>query len=102
MPIMSGQSTFDSVTEKAIETRIDELIEAGWDVLYSDFDARAFDQWRKRAFSCLNVLLGPDHLYTQSFRNYVETAEEISLLVGGGILSAAREEVSRNGPSVKQ
>ncbi len=64
MPMLPGDSTFDSVTESAVERKIDELIDAGWDVLYSDFDVRAFDQWKKSAFSCLSALLGPDHKYT--------------------------------------
>jgi hypothetical protein len=95
MPMLPEDSTFDSVTESAVERKIDELIDAGWDVLYSDFDVRAFDQWKKSAFSCLSALLGPDHKYTQSFRNYVATGEEMSLLVGGGILTAAKEEMAR-------
>ncbi|MBI5250303.1 MAG: hypothetical protein HY912_12480 [Desulfomonile tiedjei] len=95
--MVPGNSKFDNITERVIEKRIDELIEAGWDVLYSDFDVRAFDQWKKRAFSCLTVLLGPDHTYTKSFGNYVDAAEEISLLVGGGILTAAKEQMTNTG-----
>jgi hypothetical protein len=96
MPMIPEKSSCDGIPEEMLETRIDELIDAGWDVLYSDFDVRAFDRWRKRAFSCLNVLLGPDHTYTRSFRNYVEAAEEISLLVGGGILSAVKEDLVKS------
>ncbi len=96
MPMLPVDSTFDSVTESVVERKIDELIDAGWDVLYSDFDVRAFDHWKKSAFSCLSALLGPDHTYTQSFRDYVATEEEMSLLVGGGILTAAKEEMARS------
>jgi hypothetical protein len=90
--MLPGDPSFDTVTESIVERKIDELIDAGWNVLYTDFDARAFDQWKRKAFSCLSALLGPDHKYTQSFKNYVAAAEEISLLVGGGILTAAKEE----------
>lgn len=96
MPMTPEKSSCDSIPEDMLESRIDELIEAGWDVLYSDFDARAFDRWRRRAFRCLNVLLGPDHTYTRSFQNYVEAAEEISLLVGGGILNAVKEDLAKS------
>jgi hypothetical protein len=75
------------------EKRIDDLIEAGWHVLYSDFDAIAFRDWRNKAFACLHALLGPDHMYTRSFRRPVQEPAESSLLVGGGILTAAKETV---------
>lgn len=80
-----------------VEKRIDDLIEAGWHVLDSDFDTMAFQHWRKQAFKCLTALLGPDHTYTRSFRNYVHSMEEKkNVLVGGGILTAAREELAKN------
>lgn len=81
----------------SVEQRIDDLITAGWHVLDSDFDATAFRQWRKRAVDCLNSLFGPDHTYTQQFRDYVNREERKSILTGGGILSAARETVGENG-----
>ena len=42
---------------------IDELINAGWEVLESDFDPVAFMKWRRSAYECVVVLLGPDHPY---------------------------------------
>ena len=77
------------------EKRIDDLIEAGWNVLESDFDPGAFQVWRNRAFDCLTTLLGSKHTYTLRFANYVRQAESMDTLAGEGILSAAREEVSR-------
>jgi len=79
------------------EKRIDDLIEAGWHVLDSDFDTAAFQQWRKQAFECLTDLLGPDHSYTRSFRNYVQSVEEEKKPTSGGsTLTAAREELAKN------
>lgn len=73
------------------EEQIDNLIQAGWQVLLSDFDVVAFQNWRKKAFDCLHALLGADHIYTQYFRNFVKEWEETNLLTGGGILIAAKE-----------
>ncbi len=77
------------------ERIIDDLIEAGWHVLDTDFDAAAFQHWRLRACNCLEALLGPNHQYTQSFRSFVREAEAKSLLAGGGILAATKEELAR-------
>lgn len=77
------------------EKRIDDLIEAGWRVLETDFDPRAFQVWRSRAFDCLTVLLGSKHAYTLRFADYVRQAERMDALAGEGILSAAREEISK-------
>jgi hypothetical protein len=67
--------------------RIDNLIEAGWGVLDSDFDLVAFQRWRCRALDCLTALVGPDHVYTRQFGKR-------DLLVAGGILSAAKEQMA--------
>jgi hypothetical protein len=80
------------------EKQIDDLIEAGWHVLLSDFDSTAFQNWRKQAFDCLNALCGPDHTYTQYFKHYVQEQHEANLLTGKGILIAAKETMSRSSP----
>ncbi|MEJ2717171.1 MAG: hypothetical protein P8182_08540 [Deltaproteobacteria bacterium] len=77
------------------EKRIDDLIEAGWNVLESDFDPRAFQVWRNRAFDCLTMLLGSKHTYTLRFANYVRQPESMDTLAGEGILSAAKEQICR-------
>lgn len=59
-----------------VEQTIDNVIEAGWHVVYSDFDCAALQNWRKRAFECMNALLGPEDANTQYFKNYVETDEK--------------------------
>lgn len=76
-----------------VQRRIDDLIQAGRSVLESNFHPAAFQNWRKEAFYCLNALVGPDHAYTEYFRNYVQESEKTALLVGGGILAAAKEKM---------
>ena len=83
-----------------VERTIDELIEAGWYVLESDFDPRAFVQWKIRALECVECLMGPDHPYTQYFNSFVLRPATIDLLAGEGILNAMREQPAgtiRNG-----
>ncbi len=80
----------------SIEERIDDLIEAGWGVLNSDFDPGAFQRWRQRAFDCLAAMFGPDHVYTRHFENFVRQGGKVELLAAGGILSAAKEQESCN------
>lgn len=53
------------------EKPIDDLIEAGWWVLNSDFDETAFDNWRSKAAICLESLLGKDHMSTKLFKDHV-------------------------------
>jgi hypothetical protein len=74
---------------------IDDLLEAGWRILYNGFEFPAFESWRQQALDCLNSLLGADHPYAQSFSKYVEPPEEMSLLIGAGILAAAKEEIEK-------
>ncbi len=71
------------------EKSIDDLIEAGWLVIHSDFDEAAFQNWRRKAAICLDSLLGSEHTYSQYFRDHVRHSAESSLLTGVGILTAA-------------
>ena len=73
---------------------IDELIDAGWQVVESDFDPVAFMKWRRRAFDCVVVLLGPDHPYAQFFQEFVNKDNIGSLLTGAGILTATKERLA--------
>jgi hypothetical protein len=77
------------------EKLIDDLIEAGWYVLDTNFDETAFRNWRERALCCLTNLMGPDHHYTQSFQSWVQGHDKNNVLTGGGILSAAKEELTK-------
>jgi len=76
--------------------RIDYLIAAGWYVLESGFDLTAFHNWRRHAFDCVNDLLGPEHPYTEYFRDLVAAEGKRDLLTGEGILTAAKEQLEWN------
>ena len=78
-----------------IEKSIDDLIEAGWMVIQSDFDEAAFQNWRTKAAICLDSLLGAEHTYSQYFRSHVRHSGESSLLTGVGILTAAGMDSSK-------
>ncbi len=75
--------------------KLDDLIETAWQVVNTDFDTRAIYRWKKQAFDYLAENLGHDHYYTQYFKNCVEKLEQQNLLAGGGILSAAKEEMQQ-------
>jgi hypothetical protein len=75
--------------------RIDDLIEAAWTVIEEEFDIRAVCRWKKEAFEFLADEFGLDHYYTQSFKNHVREFERSNILTGGGILTAAKEMISR-------
>ncbi len=81
------------------EGTIDDLIEAGWIVLDSDFDPVAFQHWRQKAFDCLTAVVGPDHVYTRQFENFVRQGGKRDLLAAGGILNAAKEQMAGNKPA---
>ncbi len=76
------------------EQLVDNLIEAGWHVIDTDFDMMAFTHWRKQALDCIGALMGPAHAYTHYFRDFVEQAEKASLLTGEGILVATKEQIA--------
>jgi hypothetical protein len=86
--IFQGRPTMPAI--KAI----DELIDAGWQVLESDFDPVAFMKWRRRAYECVVALLGPDHPYALFFEQFVSQDNRGSLLTGAGILAATKEQVA--------
>jgi hypothetical protein len=73
------------------EKSIDDLIEAGWYVLDSDFDETALRNWRDRALICLTSLLGDEHVYTQQFSDWVKHRERLNVMAAGGVLVAAKE-----------
>ncbi len=75
------------------EKSIDDLIEAGWYVLDSNFDETALQNWRDRALTCLTKLLGPEHVYTQQFNDWVRNREKLNVMAAGGVLVAAKEIV---------
>jgi hypothetical protein len=82
------------------EKALDDLIEAGWRVIETDFEPEAFLSWRKQALDCVLVLVGPDHPYAKFFNAFLAKEARNSLLAGAGILEATREQVvaRRSGP----
>jgi hypothetical protein len=74
-----------------IEKLIDEVIEAGWGVLKTNFDEKAFAHWRQSAYDCIAALLAPDHPCFRLFQDHVNEPDAMSLLTGGGILYSVRE-----------
>jgi len=72
---------------------IDDVIEAGWYVVESDYDATAFRVWKEQAFACVADLMGPDHPYTRYFGEFVLEAKNKNILTGEGILTAVKERV---------
>jgi len=76
-----------------IEQQLDELIKAGWEVVDSDFDPVAFQHWRLKAYECLSAMMGPDHVYTKYFEQFVQRGERANVLAAGGVLVAAKEQI---------
>lgn len=74
--------------------KIDDLIDAGWGVVESDYDPVAFQHWRRSAYECLIAMVGPDHVYTRHFEDLVREGGKTELLAAGGLLSAVREQAS--------
>ena len=68
----------------SVERRIDDLIEAGWGVLDSDFDPIVFHHWRRSAFDCITATFGPDHVYTRHFEKLVRQSGKKDLLIALG------------------
>ena len=67
------------------------LINSARVILDKRFDAQVFLSWQSSAFMTLTDLLGPFHYYTQNFKLFTSETNERSLLIGDGILIAARE-----------
>ncbi len=68
--------------------RLDDLIEAGWHVVDTEFDAEALYYWKKKALDFLTDFVGPDHAYTRSFKDCIQQTEQFDPLDGSDILTA--------------
>jgi hypothetical protein len=84
-----------------IETQLDELIRAGRNVLATDFNEASFREWQRQALVCISAICGPDHTYTEYFRNRVRKAEEQNVLTGVGLLTAARLQPRESSPAAQ-
>ena len=85
----------------ATEQIIDDLLESAWVAFDSDFDPVAFHHWRCRTSDCLIDLLGPNHVYTLQFENFIRQDSRRGLLAAGGILSAAQQMTCKSPLPVK-
>jgi len=74
--------------------RLDDLIEAGWHVVDTEFDSEALYYWKKKALDFLTDLVGPDHACTQSFRDCIQQTEQFDPLDRSDILAAAAKKPS--------
>ena len=81
----------------SIESKINDLIRAGWSVVDSDFDPSAFHQWRNAALDCFIEMLGPDHVYTRHFGKFVEQGSQTVPLAATVKLSPAQEGITGYG-----
>jgi len=67
------------------------LLKAAWEMIERDCDETAFLEWRKTAVEYLTEMLGAEHYYTSYFGDEVTQVDTMALLMGTGVLSAARE-----------
>ncbi|MGO9569371.1 MAG: hypothetical protein ACLP5H_17695 [Desulfomonilaceae bacterium] len=67
------------------------LINSARVILDKRFDAQVFLSWQSLAFVTLANSLGPLHYYTRNFKLLTSERNQRSLLIGEGILIAARE-----------
>ncbi|MDQ7784141.1 MAG: hypothetical protein RDU20_14750 [Desulfomonilaceae bacterium] len=75
---------------RVAEQQIDDLINAGWDVLESDFDESTFLRWRRHAYACVSELVGAEHPYAEHLRVRIGGVEPSTVLADVGVLTAAR------------
>ena len=73
----------------SFEKQFEDLIEAGKNVIDTDFDPIAFQQWRTHAVMCLSALMGYNHAYAKCFVAHHKDPKQNNLVVGGGILEEA-------------
>lgn len=58
---------------------LEDLMEAGWHVIDSEFDRAAILHWKRAACEFLVEFLGPEHASTQSFMNCLKHSEAVSI-----------------------
>lgn len=91
--------------ESKVLDRIDRLLAKGQAVLNTykpapqnvigpgSVGAEEFAEWRTQVLSFLTNLLGPGHVYVQSFETSVKGRRQSEVKTGQGILRAVREDV---------
>ena len=76
----------------SLQRQIDSLIEAGWDVIESDFSPMSIERWRSQAFDCVTHMVGPDHGCARYFEECVNRAgsdHRLTTLAKGAIQIAS-------------
>ncbi len=78
------------------ENTLDNLIEAGWNVLKTNFDEVAIEKWRKEALDCVAELAGPDHPYTVYFKARADQNSKGGEIHAGGagFFNTAKEQIN--------
>ena len=77
----------------SFEKQFEDLIEAGKNVIDTDFDPVAFQHWRTHAVTCISELMAYDHAYAKGFISHHKEPKQNNLVVGGGILTTANHEL---------
>ncbi len=72
--------------------RLDDLIEAGWHVVDTEYDAEALYHWKKKVLDFLTDFVGPDHACTQSFKHRIQQTELFDHFDGSEILAAGAKD----------
>lgn len=72
------------------------LVQAGYQVVETDFDEMAFKEWRQKAVNCIAALLGSEHPYARSFSEHVRRCDLNSLFLGRGLVDATKRYVLEN------
>lgn len=55
----------------AFNKSLDDLIEAGWHLIDTDYDEKAYYFWKEKAHEFFSDFVGPDHIFTKDLKNFV-------------------------------
>jgi hypothetical protein len=72
------------------ENHFNELIDAAWRVINTDFDEHEFQVWREKALECVTFLVGPEHEHTLRLKRRASRQNPVSVQ---GTFRAWRNEV---------
>ena len=77
----------------SFEKQFEDLIEAGKNVIDTDFDPVAFQHWRTHAVTCISELMAYDHANTRYFSGHLHEPKKNNLLGRRGLLTALSHEL---------
>ena len=78
-----------------IGKHIEDLIEDGWNVIESDSDSAALQDWKRKVSDAFKTILGPDHTYSTYGGDSPLKGEKINVPARAGLLVAAKEHVPK-------